>query len=284
MRKLGQHFLANKKFLQKIVDALEIQAGDTIIEIGPGHGSLTAFLDKACADNDALLILIEKDRHLVAELEKQNFQLPIFNFHLNSNDSIYKQKIALIEGDVLKVLPPLIENCKLKIDNSTSYKLVGNIPYYITGRLFRNISELTLKPELCVFTIQKEVAERIRAKPPKMNLLAASIQIWANPKIISTIPPGAFNPPPEVQSVIIKLEFRKQKIENRILKNYYKLARILFKQPRKTILNNLADGWGENKAEIIEKLEKIGIKSALRPQNLDLEKIVELSRIFTLDP
>lgn len=281
MQKLGQHFLSDKKYLQKIAASLEISDNDTVIEVGPGHGELTVFLAKTCAEkNNTSLVLIEKDKSLVAGLEKQNFQLPIFNFHLSSNDSIPKQKIALIEGDALKILQTLTENCKLKIENFTSWKLVGNIPYYITGRLLRAISELEPKPKLCLITIQKEVAERLIAKPPRMNLLAASVQIWAEPTIIATIPAHAFNPPPKVESAVIKLRTKNLELGTEELINYYKMLHVLFKQPRKTILNNLADGLGKSKSEIGEKLEKIGVKPTNRSQDLQLENLLELSRAF----
>lgn len=293
MPKLGQHFLTNKKYLQKIAEALQVQEGNIVIEIGPGHGSLTAFLANACAKKSCgALIIIEKDKHLARKLEGQNFQLPTSNSQVNSDFLIPKQKIAIIEGDALKILPALVENCvkqrgcrttirrKLKIENSMSYKLVGNIPYYITGRLLRIISELDPLPEICVFTIQREVAQRITAGSPYTNLLAAAVQIWAKPEIISTIPPHAFNPPPKVAGTIIRLIKISQKITTDERAQYYQLVRILFKQPRKTILNNLANNLEIKKLEIARKLQTIDINPSSRPQNLAPEDIIKLSQLL----
>ncbi|MDP1689573.1 MAG: 16S rRNA (adenine(1518)-N(6)/adenine(1519)-N(6))-dimethyltransferase RsmA [bacterium] len=260
-QKLGQHFLKDKSVLKKIATSLEIKKGDTIIEIGPGHGELTELIAKELIAFSRKLILIEKDKELIPSLRKK---------FTNTNTFI-------IEDDILKVLQQLVIDYKLQ---AISYKLTGNIPYYITGQLLRIISELKSKPELCVFTIQKEVAERIVAKPPKANLLACAVQIWANPKIIATIPAGAFNPPPKVTSAIIKLETKKEILDEKLLINYFKMLHILFKQPRKTILNNLSEGLNINKAGIIAKLEKLGINPKNRPQNLEINDIIALSEIF----
>ncbi len=227
---------------------------------------------------------IEKDENLATYLKKK--------FESDSN-------VEIIFGDALKILPSLIENCELKIEN---YKLVGNIPYYITGKLLRTISELPEKPEISVITIQKEVAERLAAKPPRMNRLAASVQFWANPEIAFIIPRTSFQPIPEVDSATIVLKtrnplplcgtsFKKGGINSPFSKGstrrgrdfaepYYKTVRAVFAQPRKTILNNLSDGMDISKKETIEKLEKIGIEANLRPQNLSVEDIIKIAEVF----
>lgn len=262
MQKLGQHFLTNRRVLEKIAAVLCVKSNNTIIEIGPGHGELTFLL----AQTKAKIIAIEKDNHLVKNLESRIQNLGLKN-------------VKIIEGDILKILPRIP---KFYILNSKSLKLVGNIPYYITGYLLRIISELKNKPELIVLTIQKEVAERIISRPPKMNLLAASVQFWAKPEIIDFIPKKDFQPEPKIDSAIIKLT-PKQQIENRKLKIerdcFYKLIKVLFKQPRKTILNNLREG-GWNKEKITEICEKLEINPALRPQNLSLEQIKRLASML----
>ncbi len=254
MQYLGQHFLKNRVAIEKIVSALDLREGDVVVEIGPGTGALTVELLKY----PIKLIGVEKD-HFFAQKLSREFQ-------------ISNLKFKIIEGDILKVLP------KIKIQN-LKFKIVGNIPYYLTGFLFRIISELENKPDLIVFTIQKEVAERICAKPPKINLLAASIQIWAEPEILMTLPPEDFDPPPKVDSTIIKLT-PKSNIQN--LKSYYQLIKIIFKQPRKNILNNLSEGLAVSKEEIQEKVKKINLSGNERGQNLSIEKIIELSRVFPI--
>ncbi len=275
-RYLGQHFLINKNKIRKIIDALELKSGDTIIEIGPGHGELTSKLvnwlnSELERKTKSKVILIEKD-NLLAENLKKRF--------------IENKKIKVINGDVLKILPDLINQLT---NQPINYKLVGNIPYYITGYLLRIIGELKNKPSLIVLTVQKEVAERTAAKPPKMNLLAASVQFWAKPEIVGYIPRKDFSPPPKVDSAIIKLVIKQlSNYEIAQLPNYYKLIKILFKQPRKTILNNLRDEKNANirvceaspQGSCREKLLKIGVNPNNRPQNLSMEQIIKLSKLF----
>lgn len=247
---LGQHFLKNKSAVEKIVAALQLVEGDNVIEIGPGHGELMAELLK----HPIKLIAIEKDRELANEL---------------------RDRFEVIEGDALKELVRVVQQLK-----TVSYKLVGNIPYYITGHLLRIISELENKPSVTVLTIQKEVAERIVSQPPKMNRLSAITQFWAEPKIITILPPSDFDPPPEVESAVIEL--RSKKYEVRIMNNYYKMVKILFQQPRKTILNNLSFVLSSSKEEIAEKLKLAGLKIPDRPQDLSVEMIKEITLIFGL--
>jgi len=277
---LGQHFLINKNKLRQIVEALELKKGETLIEIGPGHGELTGELvNWLIGELGGKLILIEKDGLLADDLRKK--------YAKNKN-------IEIINGDVLKILPKLITQFP---NYPINYKLVGNIPYYITGRLMRILSELKNKPSLIVLTVQKEVAQRICSQPlrrrqgfggqAQMNLLAASVQFWAEPKIIGYIGKKDFRPAPKVDSAIIKLsiKYKVLGIKGINAEKYYKLVKILFKQPRKTILNNIMSKIriGTNavkKEEIIRKLQKLGINSNDRPQNLNIRQISELSTLF----
>lgn len=254
-RKLGQHFLKDRTTLLKIAEALNLEPGDTVIEIGAGHGELT---EKLKAEG-LKIIAIERDKDFV-ELLRNKF----------GED----KNVEIVEGDAL-------EKLKTKREKLKTYKIVGNIPYYITGHLLRVISELENKPEICVLTIQKEVAIRITAEPPKMNRLAASVQFWAEPKIVDYLQAKLFSPPPEVDSAIVKLKTRseKRKIKG---EDYYRMIRILFQQPRKTILNNLVakgeNGWTREK--ILEVLEKEGVKPSDRPQNLSIDEIVRLATVL----
>jgi 16S rRNA (adenine1518-N6/adenine1519-N6)-dimethyltransferase len=260
MQKLGQHFLKNPAVIKKIIAGADIKKSETIIEIGPGHGELTIPLAEACAKIGANVVAIEKDGKLAEDLRFKIQDLRI-------------KTVEILDRDALSIL-------KSKILNPKSFKLLGNIPYYITGHLLRTIGELETKPELCIFTIQKEVAERICAEPPKMNRLAASVQFWAEPKIIANVPRANFSPAPKVDSAIIKLEVRARRYEVRDQEKYYATVRMLFAQPRKTILNNLAADQGTDKENVAEKLAKLGIDPNLRPQNLTIEDICEIARVF----
>ncbi|MCR4275242.1 MAG: 16S rRNA (adenine(1518)-N(6)/adenine(1519)-N(6))-dimethyltransferase RsmA [Candidatus Wolfebacteria bacterium] len=282
-RKLGQHFLVNKNKIQKIVEALELKKGDVVVEIGPGHGELTTEIRNNKLENR--IIAIEKDKILANGLREK--------FKDNNN-------IEIIEGDALKILTDLTYNSKLTTNN---YKLTGNIPYYITGSLLRILSELENKPLLIVLTIQKEVAQRICAKPPQMNLLAAITQFWTEPKIIEYISKNDFRPIPKVDSAIIRLTTYNpegkqasygagQQFTTEEAEKYYKFVKVLFKQPRKTIINNLRDAnilmhtnytnkkIQLKKEEIIGKFQMFGINPQDRPQNLSLEQIKHLSTLF----
>ncbi|MBI2013087.1 MAG: ribosomal RNA small subunit methyltransferase A [Candidatus Colwellbacteria bacterium] len=263
-RRLGQHFLKDRKALRKIAAAVEITPRDTIVEVGPGHGELTKYL---LAASPKKLIAIERDKKLAESLHQK---LP---------------GVKIIEGDILKILPTL--QSKFEIRNS---KLVGNIPYYLTGYLFRKIGELEKKPKLIVFTIQKEVAERICAKPPKMNLLAASVQFWGQPKIVGYISKRSFSPPPKVDSAIIKITISPQASgrwlegmdpgDTTEAEKYYKFIKILFKQPRKTILNNLREGFKLPQEETEKRLQKLAVSPKLRPADLSFSDINKLSANF----
>ncbi len=252
-KSLGQNFLIDKSVLEDIVSAIGPKKGDTIVEIGPGHGELTEPL----IESGASVTVIEKDRALIPSLEAKF------------------KKIKIIEGDALDI----IRNSKLEIRNSDKWKLVGNIPYYITGQLFRIIGELKNKPKEMVFMIQKEVAERIGAKKGEMNLLAASIQIWAKPEIVRFVDRKSFSPAPKVDSAVIKLTpVKNYKLK---VKSYYSLLHIVFKQPRKTLFNNLREGikLGHLKKtlNIEEILQKNKLKTTLRPQDLTIEDLKRLS-------
>ena len=262
----GQNFLINNKKIKEVVDALDLKFNDTVIEIGAGHGEITTEIIEKFKDlkiKKFRIIAIEKDKKLAQDLR------------LDKN-------IKIVEGDALKIFKSYILHLK-------SYKLVGNIPFYITGRLLRIVSELELKPELAVFIIQKEVAQRIVSRPPQMNLLAASVGFWAEPKIIDYISKKEFKPAPQVDAAIIIFKQIRAASEKINSDKYYKLIKILFKQPRKTILNNLSytDSHGLkykltqiNKEKIIEKLRKIGINYQDRPQNLEIKQLQQLSTLF----
>lgn len=225
-KKLGQYILHDSSVTRCIVDAIEIKTGDTIIEIGPGTG----FLTKALLEEKlfSTLIAIEKDER----------------FARNLKDEIQDPRFEIIKGDALEILKkPFLVN-----------KIVGNIPYYITGRLLRILSELKKKPERIVLMTQKEVAERIEAVPPKTTLLSAITNHWAHPRILKIVPPGAFTPQPQVESAVILLkpkELKESPLE------FYKFLRILFTHPRKTILNNLKTG--EYEEELIQKALKSAV-------------------------
>lgn len=271
MQKLGQHFLKNPSAIKKIIDALEVGDGNIIFEVGPGNGVLTVPLAEKCAEKNAQVVAIEKDEKLADGLR-------------SSADVARTGSVEIVSGDVLEILPALV--LKSKNIKKFEYKLVGNIPYYITGHLLRIACELEPRPERCIFMVQKEVAERIVAAPPRMNRLAASVQVWGDPKIISRISKSSFIPPPSVDSAVIVIKTKTENVSVPV-ERYHAAMHALFAQPRKTILNNVCDGLrlmdgeqGNDKKNISEKLLEIGLDPSSRPQNLSIEDIASVARLL----
>ncbi|HTY39675.1 MAG TPA: 16S rRNA (adenine(1518)-N(6)/adenine(1519)-N(6))-dimethyltransferase RsmA [Candidatus Paceibacterota bacterium] len=256
MTRLGQNFLIDRTVLGKIAAAARPPNGAILIEIGPGHGELTDELRRRYPA--VPLIAIEKDLTLAKTLATRR-----------ADDTLFK----LQEGDVRQLLPSLVSE---RTAPNKPYVVAGNIPYYLTGFLFRLLGELLPRPKCIVLTIQKEVAERVAAQPPQMNRLAASIQFWAWPTIKDIIPKKAFRPVPKVDSAILLLEPHPLSADDMPAEAYYELVRVLFQQPRKTILNNLCARYPKD--DVQHELERLGLDQNLRPQNLDTIAIRELAR------
>jgi 16S rRNA (adenine1518-N6/adenine1519-N6)-dimethyltransferase len=254
-QKLGQHFLKDKKTLELISSLAVNENVPFFIEIGPGHGELTSFLLK---EKVAQVIAIEKDKKLFDFLK----------IRFGSN-----KKLKIINGDALTLLEEVIKKEKLKNNN---YVILGNIPYYISGHILRTISELKKKPKSVIFLLQKEVAQRIAAEPPHMNLLSSITKIWAEPQIIKFVPKKSFSPPPNVDSCLIKLNTKKSYVKN--FEEYCIFVKKLFKQPRKTIKNNLRGFVSQEK--IKEVFLKLKIKENERPQNLNIDTIYKMFKII----
>lgn len=267
MEKLGQHFLTNLAAIKKIVSSLDIGRSELIVEIGPGKGALTFPLLEKIKEKRAKLIAIERDPALVEELEAR----------------IKKEEKPFIEvvcADAVKVLAQIIkENGR----GPAGYKLVGNLPYYISGKILRVASELYPLPKKIAFMLQKEVAHRICAKPPRMNLLSASVQYWADPKVLLTLHPKDFNPSPQVYSSVLLLSPRteqKEKSKEEKLA-YYEFLRALFKQPRKTILNNLLSSrWKNERKKLLDALKLANLDQNSRSQDLTTSDILRLKRLI----
>jgi 16S rRNA (adenine1518-N6/adenine1519-N6)-dimethyltransferase len=254
---LGQHFLINQAAIERIIAAARITSGDIVIEIGPGSGALTLPLLETHGAQISY-IGIEKDAALARALE-----LEIKNKGLSTETKI-------IIGDALIELPKITAALGRK-----KFRIIGNIPYYITGALLRVIGELEHKPAQTVLMIQREVAQRVCAKPGEMNLLAAATQVWADAELLFILPPKDFDPPPKVHSAVISLRTHAHQLEPKKLAEYYRALHTIFKQPRKTLLNNLAEQADREQARSI--ITKAGLEEGVRPQNLNVEQIQELA-------
>lgn len=265
-KSLGQNFLDDELFLAMIVKAAELEKEDNILEIGPGTGLLTDQLIKVPKKT----ICIEKDHRMVDFLNAK-YMLG----GLNEN----AKRVEIIEEDILELNLPKF----LKEKNFCDYKVVANIPYYITGKIFRLLLETEIQPKLIVLLIQKEVAERVSSKPGSMNILAVAVQYYADVELLSVVPRTAFRPAPKVDSAIISAKpFAKEKRETKEKeKEFFKVVKSGFSSPRKKLLSNLAVSLGKDKNELLEIFEEFGWDQNIRAQNLAIGQWKELrNRIF----
>ncbi|MEK7089399.1 MAG: rRNA adenine dimethyltransferase family protein, partial [Patescibacteria group bacterium] len=215
----------------------------------------------------ARLFLLERDAMLIPGLQAKFSLL------------IAEGRLHIIEGDALIELPKLVESKKI---SGQSYKLIGNIPYYITGFLFRVIEGLAQKPTVSVFTTQKEVAERVSAGAGEMNLLASSVQYFADVEMLMTLPKKLFLPPPKVDSAVIRLVTH-EKPDITPPEFYYPLIKALFKQPRKTILNNLKTCPSFAKLSETERQKlfaDLDVSGTARPQHMHINAIKQLAFVL----
>ena len=248
-KSLGQYFLRCEWVISTLVKSAAVSPEDTVLEIGPGTGALT----RALAKNAGRVVAVEKDERMARELEKSLADKNIRN-------------AEVLTGDALKFVPSLAWY---------EYKIVANIPYYLTSRLLRLLFEEWPRPELIVLTIQKEVAQRIVAKPPKMNLLAFSVQLFGKPEIIKIVPAECFYPKPKVESAIRKITPHKDVLPPEKREKIFKVAKALFSSPRKTILNNLSQILG--KEEVKSLLDKTGLAHNKRAGELLVRDILNLA-------
>ena len=254
-RRLGQNFLVDEKVLRKIIEAAELSKNDIVLEIGPGIGNLTVKLAKRVKK----VVAVEKDQRMI-EILKETLK----DF----------KNVKIIKADILK-FSPKIYNLKSKI-----YKVVANIPYYLTSPLIRKFVEtVEVKPQLLVLMVQKEVAQRICTKPPDMSILAVSVQFYAKAEIISFVSKKSFWPQPKVDSAIIKIIPRKSALPigvNPLL--FFKVVRAGFSQPRKQLANNFSKKLGIDKIKVREWLLKNKIQPTQRAETLNLEDWINLTK------
>jgi 16S rRNA (adenine1518-N6/adenine1519-N6)-dimethyltransferase len=256
-KRLGQHFLIDRVASKKILKASDIQSGDVILEIGPGIGNLTQELARAARK----VIAVEKDRKMIEVLERTTKDF---------------KNIKIIQGDILKINPG---DYDLK---PGKYKIVANLPYYITSPVIRKFLESGNQPEEIVLMLQKEVAQRIVAKPPNMSLLTVSVQFYAKPEIITFISKKSFWPQPKVDSAIIRItNIHKNK---RISQGkFFQIVRAGFSQPRKQIINNLAKGLKIDREKVKQWLLKNKIHPERRAETLELKEWLRLVGSFDFD-
>mgnify|MGYP001613485728 CR=1 FL=1 len=319
-KKLGQNFLIDRVALEKIVEAADISKDDLIVEVGPGLGTLTEELIK----NAGKVVAVELDKKLAVLLgerfatavisspeeghlgrrgEPRNPSIEKGSLHGGRDDNM--GKLEIINSDILKV----------NIDNITKgekYKVVANIPYYITSKILRFFLEQENKPETIVLLTQKEVAERICAKPGEMSVLSVSVQAYGEPEIIDIVKRDSFFPAPEVDSAILRISNihpfschsdRPKGVEESFIRSlddarddkkagiqadnctdferqFFRCVHIGFASRRKTLLNNLSAGYHLDKDAVLDILKEAGLSDKARAQELSLMQWQKLSKII----
>lgn len=285
-KSLGQNFLRDEGVVKKIISAVSARAREVIVEVGPGEGVLT----EAIAGSGATVIAIELDDRLIPVLKEKFRDFP--NVHI-------------VHEDILQInIGILFESHKLQ---APSYKLVGNLPYYITSAIIRKFLEDACPPTEMFLMTQKEVAERICAKPGKMSILAVAVQCYADPELLFVVPKESFDPVPKVASAFLKIspslssppvrggdvgtptegvkdaithktehgtrnaEYGMQNLQPG-RKDFFRLVKMGFSARRKTLANNLANGLHMEKADVVKSLAEAGISEKARAQDLNVEE------------
>jgi len=260
-KSLGQHWLFDEKSLNAMLEAGEVTADDVVLEVGPGLGTLTK---KLCQKANRV-IAVELDEELAENLHtnvarhpepSEGSEIP----HDVQNDKI--NNLEIMHGSILDVdLESMPEN----------YKVIANIPYYLTSNLVRKLLEAKNQPSQIVLLIQKEVAERIVAGPGQHSVLSISVQFYAEAELKQEVPAELFTPPPKVDSQIIKITPRDKPLFTDVdEKDFFKIVRAGFSEKRKKLRSSLSGGLQISKAEVDEWLQKANISPDARAQELSL--------------
>ena len=233
--------------LRAMCQAGEVAEGDNILEVGPGLGALTELL----LEQGANVTAVEYDQRLIASLKN------IFN------DS----KLKIVEGDILK------------FDLTTmpkGYKVVANIPYYLTSKLLRDLLESSNPPKLIALLVQREVAERISAPPGKLSILGVSTQFYAQTQLKDEVPAKFFEPQPKVDSQIIQLKVRSKPLFDVDTNKFFRLVKSGFSEKRKKLTNSLSAGLVIEKEQARELVKSLGLSENIRAQELSLQQWFQL--------
>ncbi len=253
-KSLGQHWLTDQSALSDIADAADISPDDIVVEIGPGPGTLTYLLVRRAKQ----VIAVEFDAKLARELPRR------------------------VEAANLQVVTQDILSFDFS-DLPAGYKVVANIPYYLTSNLIRVMSESTNPPRTAVILIQKEVAERVCAKPGDLSLLGITAQYYWNVSLGARVPAVLFTPPPKVDSQVLIMQFRPSPLFDDVdTKVFFRLVKAGFGQRRKTLLNSLSAGLSTPKEAVQKACKSIEIDPSRRAQTLTLQEWHSLYRAFNL--
>ncbi len=249
-KRLGQNFLISEKVLEKIIAAAQLKPEDTILEIGPGIGILT----KEIAQKAKKVIAVEKDLRMI-DILKENLK----DF----------QNVEIINEDILKL--------REEQWPQENYKLVANLPYYITAPVIRMFLESAHPPKLMVLMVQKEVGQRICAKPPRMSKLAVFCQFFGKPEIIDIVSKKSFWPQPKVDSAIIKIVPHQSPLSSQLHQRFIKIVKAGFSHPRKQLVKNLFLNLNLSRQSVERWLLKNNIQPSQRAETLSLNDWLNLT-------
>ena len=270
-RSLGQNFLRDECHLEQIVAAADLTATDTVLEIGPGLGALTRHL----VEQAGRVVAVELDDRLIPLLTEKYADQP---------------HVSIVHSDILKTdLKVLIEKSEQppafikggigKKARVLQYKVVANLPYYITSAILRHLLESKAPPQLAVLLVQKEVAQRICQQPGKLSILAISVQFYAHPQIVHQIPAAAFYPRPKVDSSVLRLDVRDAPaVPDVHPADFFKVVRAGFGKKRKQLINSLSSGLGRPKEETREFLLAAEVEPKRRAETLSLDEWGKLTK------
>lgn len=251
-KSLGQHWLQDEAALDAMLEAAEVEPEDTVLEIGPGPGTLTQKLAKQARQ----VVAVEFDSELALALPRR---VPADN-------------LAVVQQDILRFdlssLPP-------------GYKVVANIPYYLTSNLLRVLCESPNHFSRAALLVQKEVAERVCAWPGAMSLLSVSVQFYCEARLGDVVPAYLFTPPPKVDSQVLELSYRSRPLLPGVdSKVFFQVVKAGFSQRRKTLLNALSSGLHLTREQTLDLLSQAGIEPTARAQTLDLQRWHDLYKVF----
>ena len=278
-KKMGQNFLIDMEAIKKVIESAQLSKNDIVLEIGPGIGNLTMELAKKAEK----VIAIEKDSKMCEILKD-----------LLEGRNV--KNVEIVNEDILKL------DTKYKIQN-TRYKVVGNLPFYLAAPVIRQFLEVVdvkhrasacggegkdedkvlIAPKQMVLVVQKEVAQRICAKPPEMSILAVSVQFYAKPEIETFVPKKSFWPQPKVDGAIIKIIPKKLSTRPGSVDLFFKIVKAGFSQPRKQLINNLSKEFlpagrqgNLNREKVKDWLSKNNVRPSQRAETLSVEDWINL--------
>lgn len=261
---LGQNFLVDRHALERIVEVSNLSPADAVLEVGPGLGVLTREL----AERAGTVVAVELDRKMLAVLRER--LAGYANVHL-------------VQGDILEIDPvqAMVDALGDTSGEALRYKVVANLPYYITSAVLRHLLTASVPPEQLTVLVQKEVAARMTARPGDLSLLAVSVQVFGEPEIVARVPAGAFYPRPKVDSAVVRIRVYPQpRVPREELERFFAVVQAGFGQKRKQLHNSLSHNLRLPQETVLELMARAGIEPQRRPQTLSIDEWAALARAY----